>query len=232
MQFIQVLTTASEPACARITAVVAVVAQRALQLQATPPPARARAPQRIENAARNVQGVWYYMASPVAEPSTLPAGQAERPRRFVSQRAAGVAVEGSSSTALVSGSAPTARRVAPLIPNDITTNASLNEAIALLPSNYSFEIHKTVWRIRSSGAKRVALQLPEGLLLFACPIVDILTRFCGCDCIVMGDVAYGACCVDDIGAKAMGCDLLVHYGHSCLVPVIQPPNQRNLNRTQ
>jgi 2-(3-amino-3-carboxypropyl)histidine synthase len=35
----------------------------------------------------------------------------------------------------------------------------------------------------------------------------------------MGDVAYGACCVDDIGAKAMGCDLLVHYGHSCLVPV-------------
>jgi 2-(3-amino-3-carboxypropyl)histidine synthase len=172
------------------------------------------------------------MSSPAAEPSTLPAGQADRPRRFVSQRAAGVAIEGSSSTTLVSGSVPTARRVAPLIPDDITTNASLNEAIALLPSNYSFEIHKTVWRIRSSGAKRVALQFPEGLLLFACPIVDILTRFCGCDCIVMGDVAYGACCVDDIGAKAMGCDLLVHYGHSCLVPVLQPPNQQNLNRKQ
>ena len=89
----------------------------------------------------------------------------------------------------------------------------------MLPSNYSFEVHKTVWRIRSSAAKRVALQFPEGLLLFACPIVDILARFCGCSCIVMGDVAYGACCVDDIGAKAMGCDLLVHYGHSCLVPV-------------
>lgn len=35
----------------------------------------------------------------------------------------------------------------------------------------------------------------------------------------MGDVTYGACCVDDFSAKALGADLLVHYGHSCLVPV-------------
>lgn len=35
----------------------------------------------------------------------------------------------------------------------------------------------------------------------------------------MGDVTYGACCVDDYTARALGCDLLVHYGHSCLVPV-------------
>jgi len=35
----------------------------------------------------------------------------------------------------------------------------------------------------------------------------------------MGDVTYGACCIDDLSARALGCDLLVHYGHSCLVPV-------------
>lgn len=35
----------------------------------------------------------------------------------------------------------------------------------------------------------------------------------------MGDVTYGACCVDDYTARALGCDFLVHYGHSCLVPV-------------
>eukprot|EP00656_Telonema_subtile_P013798 TRINITY_DN17012_c0_g1_i3.p1 TRINITY_DN17012_c0_g1~~TRINITY_DN17012_c0_g1_i3.p1 ORF type:complete len:305 (+),score=79.03 TRINITY_DN17012_c0_g1_i3:445-1359(+) len=34
----------------------------------------------------------------------------------------------------------------------------------------------------------------------------------------MGDVTYGACCVDDFSAAALGCDFLVHYGHSCLVP--------------
>ena len=32
----------------------------------------------------------------------------------------------------------------------------------------------------------------------------------------MGDVTYGACCVDDYTARALGCDMMVHYGHSCL----------------
>jgi len=49
----------------------------------------------------------------------------------------------------------------------------------------------------------------------------LLERFCGCEAVIMGDVTYGACCVDDFTAKALGCDLLVHYGHSCLVPVQQ-----------
>eukprot|EP00879_Flechtneria_rotunda_P022580 GHRR01023843.1.p1 GENE.GHRR01023843.1~~GHRR01023843.1.p1 ORF type:complete len:409 (+),score=119.22 GHRR01023843.1:233-1459(+) len=35
----------------------------------------------------------------------------------------------------------------------------------------------------------------------------------------MGDVTYGACCIDDFSAAALGADFLVHYGHSCLVPV-------------
>jgi 2-(3-amino-3-carboxypropyl)histidine synthase len=35
----------------------------------------------------------------------------------------------------------------------------------------------------------------------------------------MGDVTYGACCVDDYTAKALGCDFMIHYGHSCLVPI-------------
>lgn len=35
----------------------------------------------------------------------------------------------------------------------------------------------------------------------------------------MGDVTYGACCIDDYSAAALGAQLLVHYGHSCLVPV-------------
>nr|NVI71037.1 putative diphthamide biosynthesis protein 1 [Cucujiformia] len=32
---------------------------------------------------------------------------------------------------------------------------------------------------------------------------------------------YGACCVDDFTAKNLGVDLLIHYGHSCLIPVDQ-----------
>ena len=35
-------------------------------------------------------------------------------------------------------------------------------------------------------------------------------------CVILADVTYGACCVDDYTAKALGCDMLIHYGHSCL----------------
>uniref|UniRef100_A0A2K5JFS5 2-(3-amino-3-carboxypropyl)histidine synthase subunit 1 n=2 Tax=Colobus angolensis palliatus TaxID=336983 RepID=A0A2K5JFS5_COLAP len=110
-------------------------------------------------------------------------------------------------------------RVANQIPPEILKNPQLQAAIQVLPSNYNFEIPKTIWRIQQAQAKKVALQMPEGLLLFACTIVDILERFTEAEVMVMGDVTYGACCVDDFTARALGADFLVHYGHSCLVPM-------------
>jgi len=65
--------------------------------------------------------------------------------------------------------------------------------------------------------------MPEGLLMFACTIADILEQFCNVETLVMGDVTYGACCIDDFTARALDCDFLVHYGHSCLIPVDQTP---------
>ncbi|KAL4867729.1 hypothetical protein BDV12DRAFT_198007 [Aspergillus spectabilis] len=106
------------------------------------------------------------------------------------------------------------------VPPEISADPEILAAISLLPKNYSFEIPKTIHRIRTSGAKRIALQFPEGLLLFATTISDILTQFCpGTETLIMGDVTYGACCIDDYTARALGCDLLVHYAHSCLIPV-------------
>lgn len=32
-------------------------------------------------------------------------------------------------------------------------------------------------------------------------------------------MTYGACCIDDLTATALDCQLLVHYGHSCLIPI-------------
>ncbi len=58
--------------------------------------------------------------------------------------------------------------------------------------------------------------------MFALTICDIIEQFCpGTDTLVMGDVTYGACCVDDYTARALGADFMIHYGHSCLVPVDQ-----------
>jgi 2-(3-amino-3-carboxypropyl)histidine synthase len=105
------------------------------------------------------------------------------------------------------------------IPDEILNNEQLNEAIKLLPSNYNFEIHKTVFNIKQKNAKRVCLQMPEGLLIYAPIIADILGEFCSCETLIMGDVSYGACCIDDYTARALGCDFIVHYAHSCLVPI-------------
>lgn len=107
------------------------------------------------------------------------------------------------------------------MPEDILHDAAIGEAMKQLPSNYNFEIRKSIWKIRAAGAKRVALQFPEGLLLYACLIADMLTQFTGAECIIMGDVTFGACCVDDLGAAALGADFMIHYGHSCLVPIDQ-----------
>ncbi|CAI4211862.1 unnamed protein product [Parascedosporium putredinis] len=148
-------------------------------------------------------------------------------KRFVGRRAADAAKSSQGAGGAVSTSTdvqkPAPRRLPRLlntVPKEILEDPALNSAISLLPSNYSFEIHKTIHRIRSLNAKRVALQMPEGLLLFATTISDIITQFCpGVETLIMGDVTYGACCIDDYTARALGCDLLVHYAHSCLIPV-------------
>eukprot|EP01018_Ginkgo_biloba_P017699 Gb_23501 [translate_table: standard] len=112
------------------------------------------------------------------------------------------------------------RFVRQLIPDSILKDPALKAAMAVLPSNYNLEIPKCIWRIKQAGAKRVALQFPEGLLMYSLTICDILETFTDVEeCFVLGDVTYGACCVDDFSAAALGADFLIHYGHSCLVPI-------------
>ncbi|KAN0047623.1 hypothetical protein ACTA71_002006 [Dictyostelium dimigraforme] len=105
------------------------------------------------------------------------------------------------------------------IPDEIMNDKELNLAVKILPSNYNFEIFKTIWRIKQASAKRVALQFPEGLLMYSCIISDIIEKFASVETIIMGDVTYGACCVDDYTARSLGADFMVHYGHSCLIPI-------------
>jgi hypothetical protein len=69
-----------------------------------------------------------------------------------------------SSTALTTSShhpqqqQPTAgprRIVRQQVPDDILHDPALAAAMSVLPANYNFEIHKTVWRVRQAGAKQV-----------------------------------------------------------------------------
>ena len=107
------------------------------------------------------------------------------------------------------------------VPDSIMNDSQLSAAISVLPSNYSFEVQKTVWRLRQAKVRSLALQFQEGLLLYATSLADIFQTFVDTieDVVILGDVTYGACCIDDYTAASLGCDFLVHYGHSCLVPV-------------
>ncbi|CAD7933203.1 unnamed protein product [Amoebophrya sp. A25] len=107
----------------------------------------------------------------------------------------------------------------------------------LLPKHYNFEIPKVLERIRKGKYAHVGLQLPDGLIAWAPAIAQILRSFHRpsnsssgttsgttsqiLTVSILGDVNFGACCVDDLTARALGVELLVHFGHSCLVPVSQ-----------
>ena len=79
-----------------------------------------------------------------------------------------------------------------------------------LPSNYNFEIYKTIHHIRRDAVKTVAMQMPEGLMVYGFAIADIIeryvhvsawwkigeliSRFTGALPLLLADVTYGACC--------------------------------------
>lgn len=82
-------------------------------------------------------------------------------------------------------------------------------------------------KIKISGAKKVFVQLPEGLKPRALDIVKAVEKS-GAAVILGCDPCYGACDLRDKQAKALGCDLLLHIGHSSFglnteLPVIYYP---------
>ncbi|KAJ1371473.1 Diphthamide biosynthesis protein 1 [Parelaphostrongylus tenuis] len=70
----------------------------------------------------------------------------------------------------------------------IASDECLKRDMEILPSNYSFEIPKTIWKIRSTNSKQVALQFPEGLIMYSGLIADILEKHTECVTVIMGDV--------------------------------------------
>jgi len=78
--------------------------------------------------------------------------------------------------------------------------------------------------LRKIGARKVLVQIPEGLKPSAAAYAEALAAG-GVEAMVFIEPCYGACDLRDREAKALGCDALVHVGHSDLgfrtdVPVV------------
>ncbi len=79
-------------------------------------------------------------------------------------------------------------------------------------NSYDFELGKIKELIKERGAKRVGLQLPEGIKTVATDIASEISKETGAEVIISGNSCYGAC---DIDEKLMrNVDMLFHFGHT------------------
>lgn len=103
-----------------------------------------------------------------------------------------------------------------------SNRADFNFFFKNIPLNYNFEFEKTVKKLNSIETRKIFMQLPDGLQKF----FFILSNFFFSHGIFLKNIfisnqtTFGACCVDDLLSKASGVDTCIHYGHSCLVPII------------
>lgn len=70
--------------------------------------------------------------------------------------------------------------------------------------------------IRKRGAKRVLIQLPEGLKREG-PRLAAVAEKSGALAVVSADPCYGACDLAILDAKNLDADLIIHYGHSKMI---------------
>jgi 2-(3-amino-3-carboxypropyl)histidine synthase len=80
---------------------------------------------------------------------------------------------------------------------------------------FDFELEKAVKTVGERRAKRVLLQFPEGLKPFSTEVVDRLrSRLPEVEFLISGEPSFGACDVAEDEVKAVGADLILHFGHS------------------
>jgi 2-(3-amino-3-carboxypropyl)histidine synthase len=88
--------------------------------------------------------------------------------------------------------------------------------------NFDFEEERVKQEVLRVGAKRVLIQLPEGLKPEAPRLAKIIERF-GAVPLISADPCYGACDLATEDAESLGVDLVIHYGHSKLLKYERVP---------
>ena len=79
--------------------------------------------------------------------------------------------------------------------------------------NYDLELDHVVEQIKSKGAKKVCIQLPDGLKQKADMIKEELELKTDARIIIWLGSCFGACDIPD-GLEKLGLDLLVQWGHN------------------
>ena len=83
-------------------------------------------------------------------------------------------------------------------------------------TGFDFEEERIKQQIGKLSAKRVLLQLPEGLKKEGPRLAKVVEEACALP-IISADPCYGACDLAIAEAEALGIDLIIHFGHVRLV---------------
>ncbi|SOV05221.1 related to DPH2 - diphtheria toxin resistance protein [Ustilago sp. UG-2017a] len=107
-----------------------------------------------------------------------------------------------------------------------------------------YDILSTAAKICSGRFRRVALQFPDEALIDSVPVYWALKKELRTlysteeaptsastskantalpEFYILADTSYGGCCVDEVAAKHVDADLVVHYGHACLSATARLP---------
>lgn len=82
-----------------------------------------------------------------------------------------------------------------------------------LIEGYDLELGRVVSEIREQKAKRVCIQLPDGLKPHADQIAKHLREKTGTEVLIWAGSCFGACDIPQEIEK-LGVDLLIQFGHS------------------
>ncbi|SPO26068.1 related to DPH2 - diphtheria toxin resistance protein [Ustilago trichophora] len=98
---------------------------------------------------------------------------------------------------------------------------------------YVYDILSTAAKIHNGRFKRIALQFPDEALVDSVPVYWALKKEVPSasststaaqpEFYILADTSYGGCCVDEVAAKHVDADLVVHYGHACLSATARLP---------
>ncbi len=89
-----------------------------------------------------------------------------------------------------------------------------------LNEKYDLELGKVVSKIKSSKAKLVLLQFPDGLKPYATAVVDYLETKVNCEFLIWLGTCFGACDTPNLGKELeKKIDLVViQFGHNEMMP--------------
>jgi 2-(3-amino-3-carboxypropyl)histidine synthase len=82
--------------------------------------------------------------------------------------------------------------------------------------DFDFEEERIKQEILNLGAKRVLIQMPQGLKPEATRLVKMIEKT-GALAMISADPCYGACDIATNEAASLGADMVIHFGHSKFV---------------